>query len=190
MRVSKVQHAKNREQVIAAAAKLLLERGIEGVGVDALAKAAGKSHGAVYSHFGSKEDLAAAAIRESLTEFRERWIADAGGEGAPDLFNRLVRSYVSRAHRDNPGVGCALAALGPDAIRHGQVVHQAFSDSTLTMIDAVTRARASETEEVRRDEAIIAVATMLGAVVLSRVVEDKMLSDRILAVVRKHLKPA
>jgi hypothetical protein len=40
MRVSKLQHAKNRQQVIAAPAKLLLERGIEGVGVDALAKAA------------------------------------------------------------------------------------------------------------------------------------------------------
>src|SRR4029077_1642406 len=122
MRVSKEQHAKNREQVIAAAAKLLLERSIEGTGVDALAKAAGVTHGAVYSHFSSKEDLAAAAIREALTEFRERWIANAGGDGAPDLFNRLFRSYVSRAHRDNPGTGCALAAMGPDATRHGQAV--------------------------------------------------------------------
>ena len=93
--------------------KLLLERGIEGIGVDALAKAAGKSHGAVYSHFGSKEDLAAAAIREALTEFRKRWIADAGGEGAPDLFNRLVRSYVSRAHRDNPGRAAPSPLLDP-----------------------------------------------------------------------------
>jgi TetR/AcrR family transcriptional regulator, transcriptional repressor for nem operon len=190
MRVSKVQHAKNRQEVIAAAAKLLLERGIEGIGVDALAEAAGKTHGAVYSHFGSKGDLAAAAIRESLTQFRERWIADAGGEGAPDLFNRLVRSYVSRAHRDNPGMGCALAAMGPDAIRHGQAVQQAFSDSTLAMIDAMTRARAGPTKEAGRDKAIITIATMLGAVVLSRVVEDRMLSDRILAAVSAHLQSA
>ena len=35
MRVSKAQQAKNREQVVAAAAKLLRERGIEGIGVDA-----------------------------------------------------------------------------------------------------------------------------------------------------------
>jgi TetR/AcrR family transcriptional repressor of nem operon len=185
MRVSRVQHAKNRQEVIAAAGKLLLERGIEGIGVDALAKAAGMTHGAVYSHFGSKEDLAAAAIRESLTEFRERWIADAGGDGAPDLFNRLVRSYVSPSHRDNPGMGCALAAMGPDAIRHGQAVQQAFSDSTLAMIDVMTRARAGETEEARRDEAIVTIATMIGAVVLPRAVKVRTLSDRILAVVRK-----
>src|SRR4051812_43463589 len=135
MRVSKAQQLQNREQVVAAAAKLLRERGIEGVGVDALAKAAGMTHGAVYSHFDSKEDLAAAAIRHSLAEIRERWIADAGGEGSPGLLNRLVRSYVSRSHRDNPGTGCAVAAMGPEAERHGESVRHAFSDSTVELID-------------------------------------------------------
>jgi TetR/AcrR family transcriptional repressor of nem operon len=187
MRVSREQQAKNREQVVAAAAKLLRERGIEGIGVDALAKAAGMTHGAIYSQFGSKEHLAAEAIRESLAEIRERWIADAGGDGTPDLFNRLVRSYVSRSHRDNPGTGCALAAMGPDATRHSEAVRKAFSDSTVTMIDAMARACGAETEDARLEEAIATIAAMLGAVVLSRVVEDKTLSDRILAVVRKRL---
>ncbi len=187
MRVSREQQARNREQVVAAAAKLLRERGIEGIGVDALAKAAGMTHGAIYSQFGSKEELAAAAIREALAEIRAQWIADAGGGGAPDLFHKLVRSYVSRSHRDNPGTGCALAAMGPDATRHGYAVRQAFSDASIAMIDAMTRACPGETEDVRRDEAIAIVAAMLGAVVLSRVVEDRTLSDRILAVVRKRL---
>lgn len=187
MRVSREQQAKNREQVVASAAKLLRERGIEGIGVDALAKAAGMTHGAIYSQFGSKEELAAAAIRESLDEIREQWIADAGGDGAPDLSNKLVRSYVSRSHRDNPGTGCALAAMGPDATRHGDAVRQAFSDSSIAMIDVMARACPGETEDARRDEAIAIIAAMLGTVVLSRVVEDRTLSDRILAVVRKRL---
>jgi TetR/AcrR family transcriptional repressor of nem operon len=187
MRVSKEQQAKNREQVVAAAAKLLRERGIEGIGVDALAKAAGMTHGAIYSQFGSKEELAAEAIRESLTEIRERWIADAGGDGAPDLLNKLVRSYVSRSHRDNPGTGCALAAMGPDATRHGEAVRHAFSDSSVAMIDAMARACPGETEDAQSDEAIAIIAAMVGAVVLSRVVEDRTLSDRVLAVVRKRL---
>jgi TetR/AcrR family transcriptional regulator, transcriptional repressor for nem operon len=187
MRVSREQQAKNREQVVAAAAKLLRERGIEGIGVDALAKAAGMTHGAIYSQFGSKEELAAAAIRESLAEIREQWIADAGGDGAPDLFNKLVRSYVSRSHRDNPGTGCALAAMGPDAMRHGEPVRQAFSDSSIALIDVMARACPGETDDARRDEAIAIIAAMVGAVVLSRVVEDRTLSDRVLAVVRKRL---
>jgi TetR/AcrR family transcriptional repressor of nem operon len=191
MRVSKAQQAKNREQVVAAAAKLLRERGIEGIGVDALAKAAGMTHGAVYSHFASKEELAAAAVRRSADEIRENWIADAGGEGSPGMLNRLVRSYVSRAHRDQPGTGCPMAAMGPDATRHGKDVRRAFADATLAMIDVVANASAGETPEARRDEAIAAISSMVGAIVLSRIVEEQTLSDRILAVVRKRLmKPA
>ena len=191
MRVSKAQQAKNREQVVAAAAKLLRERGIEGIGVDALAKAAGMTHGAVYSHFASKEELAAAAVRQSADEIRANWIADAGGERSPGMLNRLVRSYVSRAHRDQPGSGCAMAAMGPDATRHGKDVRRAFADATMAMIDVVASASAGETPEARRDEAIAAISSMVGAIVLSRIVEEQTLSDRILAVVRKRLmKPA
>jgi TetR/AcrR family transcriptional repressor of nem operon len=187
MRVSKAQQVQNREQVVAAAAKLLRERGIEGVGVDALAKAAGMTHGAVYSHFDSKEELAAAAIRQSLAEIRERWIADAGGEGSPGLFNRLVRSYVSRSHRDNPGTGCAVAAMGSEAARHGKSVRHAFSDSTVELIDRMASMCAGDSEDARREEAVATISAMLGAVVLARVVEDRTLSDRILAVMRKRL---
>jgi TetR/AcrR family transcriptional regulator, transcriptional repressor for nem operon len=187
MRVSKAQQAKNREQVVAAAAKLLRERGIEGIGVDALAKAAGMTHGAVYSHFGSKDELAAAAIRQSLDEIRERWIEDAGGATAPGLFNRLVRSYVSRSHRDRPGTGCAVAAMGPEATRHGKDVRRAFSDSTVSLINVMAKTCDGDTDAARREEAVATISAMLGAVVLSRVVEDPTLSDRILAVVRKRL---
>ena len=191
MRVSKAQQARNREQVITVAAKLLRERGIEGIGVDALARAAGMTHGAVYSQFASKEELAAAAIRQSAAEIRANGTADAGGEGSPGMFNRLVRSYVSRAHRDQPGTGCAMAAMGPDATRHGKDVRRAFADATMAMIDVVADASAGETPESRRDEAIAVISSMVGAVVLSRMVEEPALSDRILAVVRKRLmKPA
>ena len=62
MRVSKADAEKNRARLIAAAGKQLREQGIEGVGVDALAKAADLSHGSVYSHFKSKDDLTAAAV--------------------------------------------------------------------------------------------------------------------------------
>jgi TetR/AcrR family transcriptional repressor of nem operon len=66
-------------------------------------------------------------------------------------------------------------------------VRQAFSDSSVAMIDVMARACPGETEDAQRDEAIAIIASMVGAVVLSRVVEDRTLSDRVLAVVRKRL---
>ncbi|MFX8418063.1 helix-turn-helix domain-containing protein, partial [Acinetobacter baumannii] len=62
MRVSKEQAAANRERILKAAARLMRERGISGVGVDAVTEAAGLTHGSLYSQFGSKERLAAEAV--------------------------------------------------------------------------------------------------------------------------------
>jgi TetR/AcrR family transcriptional repressor of nem operon len=84
-----------------------------------------------------------------------------------------------------------MAAMGTDATRHGKDVRRAFADATMAMIDVVADASAGETPESRRDEAIAVISSMVGAVVLSRMVEEPALSDRILAVVRKRLmKPA
>src|SRR5690349_6195733 len=55
MRVTKEKAAENRARILSAAARLFRERGLSGVGVDALGEAAGMTHGSLYSQFGSKE---------------------------------------------------------------------------------------------------------------------------------------
>ena len=62
MRVSKEQAAGNRARILTATARMIRESGINGVGVDALTKAAGLTHGSLYSQFGSKERLVAEAL--------------------------------------------------------------------------------------------------------------------------------
>jgi TetR/AcrR family transcriptional repressor of nem operon len=150
------------------------------------------THGGVYSHFRSKDALAAAAVKQSLDEIRSRWIADAGGEGAPGLHDRLVRAYLSRAHRDDPGRGCALAAIGPEASRHGRALRKVFSEGLDDLVDALVAARRETASpvaatEAERDDALTTIATMLGAIVLSRATEDRDLSDRMLLAARRKL---
>jgi TetR/AcrR family transcriptional repressor of nem operon len=62
MKVSKEKAAENRELILTQAARLFRERGILGVGVDALTEAAGLTHGSLYSRFGSKDSLVAEAL--------------------------------------------------------------------------------------------------------------------------------
>ena len=109
MRISKEKAAENREKVVAAAAKLFRERGLEGVGVDALAEAAGLTHGAVYSHFKSKDELAAEAVRQALHQSMGEWLALTEGLAGAEAFEKLLKVYVSRSHRDHP----AAAARSP-----------------------------------------------------------------------------
>ncbi len=54
--------AETRALLLAAAADLFAEQGIDAVSVDAVAEAAGRTSGAVYAHFGSKQGLLLALL--------------------------------------------------------------------------------------------------------------------------------
>jgi TetR/AcrR family transcriptional repressor of nem operon len=198
MRVTQVQRAKNRARIVATAARLMRRRGIAGVGVDAVAKAAGMTHGAIYSQFATKDDLAAAAITDALATAKARWRANAaraGAPGSPEYFGELVRQYVSRAHRDNPGEGCAVAAMGPDAMRYGTTIRRAFARHIETMIadfapasaEPGTEAAKDAAMDAAKDSAIETIALMVGSIVIARAIEDQELSDRMLLTVRRRL---
>ncbi len=183
MRVTKQQQQKNRARLVKTAARLLRKRGVGGIGVDALAKAAGVTHGAVYSQFVGKDELAAAAIVQSLQETSARWreaALAAGPPGSAEYFNELVRHYVSRAHRDHPAKGCAVAALAAEAKHHGPKVRRALSDHVAALADELSLAAAMGDVDERRQAALAAMTTMVGAIVLARGVENPTLSDRIL----------
>ncbi len=54
--------AETRARLLAAAAALFAEQGVDAVSVDAVAEAAGRTSGAVYAHFGSKQGLLLALL--------------------------------------------------------------------------------------------------------------------------------
>ena len=51
------RRAETRERLLAAAAELFAERGVDGSSVDAIAERADRTSGAVYDHFGGKDGL-------------------------------------------------------------------------------------------------------------------------------------
>lgn len=57
MATQEQRRAQTRQALLDAGAGLFAERGIAGASVDAIAEAAGRTSGALYDHFGSKEGL-------------------------------------------------------------------------------------------------------------------------------------
>jgi TetR/AcrR family transcriptional repressor of nem operon len=55
MRVSREKAAENRKRIVDTASRLFREKGFDGVGLDAIMKDAGLTHGGFYGHFGSKD---------------------------------------------------------------------------------------------------------------------------------------
>src|SRR5260370_22039352 len=73
MKVSRIQEAENHERILDVATRLFRERGIDGIGVADLMKAAGLTHGGFYGHFKSKEDLVAQACARAVSRMRQSW---------------------------------------------------------------------------------------------------------------------
>jgi TetR/AcrR family transcriptional repressor of nem operon len=179
MKVSRDQATQNRERIVEAAAQLFRERGFDGIGVSDLMKEAGLTHGGFYGHFSSKEDLIAEAAARALTGSLTLWRTLA--DRAPgDPLSAVAGAYLTRRHRDNPGAGCLLAALGPDVSRQGRPVRRAVTGYVRSAVDLLTKLVPGKSRAAKRQQAIGAYATLVGAMVLARAVDDRALSQEIL----------
>jgi TetR/AcrR family transcriptional regulator, transcriptional repressor for nem operon len=187
MRVSKEQAAENRQKILAAATRLFRERGISATGVDAITEEAGLTHGAVYSQFGSKEAIVAEAVREAQAGSRRLWRRLADRNGANQAFTAIVAQYLSPAHRDAAGRGCLVAALASEIARQPERVRDAFTSELEKGLKYLAEVMKGDEASQHSDEAIEAFATMAGALILARAINDENLSNRILEVAAKRV---
>jgi TetR/AcrR family transcriptional repressor of nem operon len=189
MRVSRQKAAENRERIIDAAGALFRERGFNGIGLADIMKAAALTHGGFYGHFASKDDLVAQASERAMARAATNWgkvIADA----PRNPYAALLNHYLSPRHRDDPGHGCAFAALSGDAARCGKPVRATFTQGLEPLIEVVAGAVPGRSKAVRRRKAMAAVAELVGALMLARAVDDAALSDEILEAARHELLEA
>ena len=179
MRVTRAQAEENRRTVIDAASRLFREHGFDGVGLTDLMRAAGLTHGGFYKQFSSKDDLVAQACDRALTNGVDQWrrVVDSGGK---DPLADLVHTYLTRSHRDRLDDGCMLAALGSDVVRRDEALQQRFERAIRA--HAATLDRAIHTSPAREGatDPLAVLSTMVGALLLSRMVEDEALSGQIL----------
>jgi len=182
VRVSREQAAENRQRIVEAAARLFREHGFDGIGVDAIMKEAGLTHGGFYGHFGSKDDLAAEAVREALARGNEKMSRFTDLPG-------YVAAYLSDRHCADRADGCGLAALGADIPREGKGVRRAITSYVAARLDGIA-ALFKGTAAARRKRAIATLAGLVGALTLARAVDDAALSREILAAAREAFAQA
>ena len=177
MRVTRQQAAANREKILDVAGTLFRERGFDGIGVADIMKRAGLTHGGFYGHFDSKVDLAAEITARVLAS--EGWVRRLTGTAKPS-FGVVVRGYLSPRHRDDAGGGCLFAALGSDVVRQPRSVRRAFTEGLRLRVDTLQTLLPGRSTAARRRKALATMAGLVGALMLSRAVDDPKLSDEIL----------
>jgi TetR/AcrR family transcriptional repressor of nem operon len=139
-------------------------------------KEAGLTHGGFYGHFSSKEDLIAEASARALTSSLELW-SKLAERASSDSLSAIAGVYLTSTHRDNPGAGCLLAALGSDVSRQGPAVRRAVTDYLRSTVDLLARLVPAKSKAARRHKAITTYATLVGAMVVARAVNDRALSQ-------------
>ncbi|MGN7733184.1 TetR/AcrR family transcriptional regulator [Ensifer sp. 22564] len=186
MRVSRAQAEENRRTVIDVASRLFRERGFDGIGLNDLMKGAGLTQGGFYKQFESKDDLIAQASSKALESGVANW-ARVVSKAAGKPLRALLRFYLSDAHRHEKADGCALAALAPEAARRSPALRQAFEAGINSHLDILDGVVPPEPGKEVRDQSIFALSTMVGALVLSRAVDDEQLSNRFLKAAAESL---
>lgn len=179
MRVSRAQAEENRQHVIDVASRLFRQHGFDGIGLKDLMEAAGLTQGAFYKQFSSKEDLIAEASARALEYSNDRWQRCAMGN-PDDPLEALIGLYLSKGHRKETMDGCPLVALGSDAARQGADVKASFEAGVREHLGVMARYISDVDTDERRDKAIAVLSMMVGAVTLSRAVNDARLAQSIL----------
>ncbi len=182
MRVSRVQAEENRQAVITEASRLFRKHGFDGIGLKDLMASAGLTQGAFYKQFASKEDLAAQASGRAIERARRRWSA-AAAASPDDPMAAVVAFYLSMGHRAERMDGCPIVALGSDVARQGVDVKASFEAGIrdyLEMVGAWMGADGEADADASRAKVMAMLATMVGAMVMARAVNDEDLSKQFL----------
>ena len=178
MRVSRAQAEENRETVINVASRLFREHGFDGIGLKDLMKGAGLTQGGFYKQFASKDDLAALASRRAMESSTRRWSAAAADSSAP--LEAVMTFYLSTDHRGEKAEGCPLVALGSDAARQSAEVRRPFEDGIRAHFEVLNELMGDDKSSEPGSRAMAILSLMVGAVTLSRIMQDESLSRGIL----------
>lgn len=194
MGVSKEQVVENRRAIVAAAAKLFRERGVDGVGVADLMKAAGFTQGGFYNHFKSKEALVAEVIAAEMANGTAEVVRALPKTGA--RLEQQINRYLSHEHRSDIEGGCPVVGFSGDTPRLSAEARSQFAVGLDDMISILAGLIAeapsphgAHDRRTLREQAISLYSQMVGALVLSRAVAGPApaLADEVMQSNRRNL---
>src|SRR5271154_3220221 len=180
MGYSKSDKAETHTRIVRVAGKRFRERGLDGIGVADVMKEAGVTVGGFYKHFGSRDELVVEALATAFKDL-DVW------EEHTATMTQLLRNYLTEAHRDAPGTGCAMGALLGDLTRGSKSARALYTERVKRSLAFSSALLPSSQRGDQRSRALLILSALLGAINLSRAVSDPNLSREILHRVREQL---
>lgn len=177
----------SHERIVESASREIRRDGYAGAGVANIMRDAGLTHGGFYAHFASREAmLAEAADRAGADSLA--MLAQIASKAPPGKgLDALLGAYLSKVHVERIESGCPLAANGSEVSRQSPEVRHAVTRRIKELIDLVAREVPEWGQQGAHERALVTVATMVGALMLARAVDDPRLSDALREAALGHL---
>ena len=180
----------SHERIVSAAARAIRRSGYDGTGVADIMKDAGLTHGAFYAHFASREVMLAEAAQRACAESAAAAASVVASVPPGQALATMLQSYLSQAHLAQVETGCPLAALGSETSRQAPEVRRVTTRHIKEMIDLIARQSPDWGQPGAHDRALVTLATMVGALLLARAVDEPALSASLCRAALQHLAPA
>ena len=180
MRYSREHKLETHDRIVKKASVRIREKGAHGIGVADLMKDAGLTHGGFYAHFDSREALVIEAFAYAMDRSTERWRKMTETIPPEKRMATIVETYLTPLHRDDPGHGCAITALGAEIARESPKTRKAFAAKLEQMVDMIADQIPDVPRKAARKQALATLSTMVGTLVMARIAGSGEFSDDIL----------
>jgi TetR/AcrR family transcriptional regulator, transcriptional repressor for nem operon len=180
--------ARIRQSIVFEAARVLRMEGPKAIGVAAIMSKLGLTHGGFYAYFKSIDELMAEAIMEIFNERYAWMLRVTEGHPVDEALVRFIDGYLVPRHRDVFEEGCAIPTLASYVPHMPQACRERFAEGTARLEAALAKMLSAIGHKQTKQLASCALATMAGAIGLSRTISDKGSSDALLGAAKAMVK--
>jgi TetR/AcrR family transcriptional repressor of nem operon len=180
IRRTRSKKADTHARIVAIAAKRFRELGIHQISIADLMNEAGLTVGGFYRHFSSRDQLVVEAFIAASQDI-VKWSESVSSCG------QAIKDYLAEDHRDHPETGCSVAALTGDVKNESDPVRAVYTREVRRLLEFFSRLAPADGALAKRQAGMLVFSACVGALELSRSVDDPKLSGDILTAVRSLL---
>jgi TetR/AcrR family transcriptional repressor of nem operon len=185
VRYSPEHKAENHEKILSMAARSFREHGGDSSGIGTVMKKVGLTKGGFYRHFGSKDDLFVAAVARAFDEMGRGMLEVAKSAAEGQALRAMIEYYLSARHANAPGMGCVIAALGPELARKPLSVRKRIEASRAAYRERLSPFVPGQTREEKLAKFQLLFSSMAGVLTVARAASSPQEREQMLSEARK-----
>ena len=182
------QKERTRARILDAAARAMREHGPDGIGVAALMKRAGLTHGGFYAHFENRDDLVAHAVDRMFADSADMLERHLNAGDVRQGLGALIDLYLSDEQRLAADQGCPLPGLSGSAARLPTAARHRLTDGITAFRVALERALDALGAHEPAALASSVLSELVGAMALARALDHSDAASATLAASRDQIK--